>query len=183
MVIAARSRSSSAMMLGAFIIVAIMALLLLINSVPGGVVVDDKTTPVYQPGVAEIEIPGNMRAPVLAKEDKATVEEVASVKTDDLDITVSHGTTKHPFEANEIRKCLDERGALMIFKLGPQYARICDLGPKNVGSTGRWFGFQVIGRSANGWFESTAYVPKLADATLWGLLKWIEKAGWTRFGK
>jgi hypothetical protein len=179
-------RRSSVLFVAFFFVVAFMLLLNMLASLqPVNKSGAKRDVPMYQPFSSKIDVPDGLEAPVLTEEStKSRAREVANLKTADLDIAVSHGTTKHPYEADETRRCLDNRGPLMIFKMGHLYARICDLGPKETGDKNdRWFGFQIVGKSGSNWFESTAYVPKLVDSTLFGLLDWLYKQGWERFGK
>jgi hypothetical protein len=117
--------------------------------------------------------------------DTVEPETLRNLKTHEIDTSTSHGTSKHPYEADAIRKCLDDNGPAMMFKSNRWFLRVCDLGRKKVGIAGTWFGVQVLARDLNGaWFEITAYVPKLADPTLNGIRRFVlqGEVPWSPFG-
>jgi hypothetical protein len=111
-----------------------------------------------------------------------TVEDVKNVTTEEMDTEVSHGTTKHPLESPIVRNCIDKHGTMdgTVWKFGDYFMRTCDLGPHDLSDdpNDRWFGVQIIGHNESGWFEVTAYVPKLQDRTKRAFLDWLRKAGW-----
>jgi hypothetical protein len=112
---------------------------------------------------------------------QVTKEEVEGLKTGDLDIEASHGTTKHPNEAPIVRDCIDRNGTMdgTVWKLGDYFMRTCDLGQHDLSTDpdDRWFGVQILGHK-DGWFEVTAYVPKLTNRTKDAFINWLKGTGW-----
>jgi hypothetical protein len=116
---------------------------------------------------------------------QAEAEEVRDLRSGEIDTEKSHGTTKHPTDARIVRRCLDRNGPIEMF-FHPEkrfYLRVCDLGPVDEEGNGRYFGLQILGRSAETgrWFEASSYIPFLEDKTLPGLIKWLLKQGWVAF--